>query len=209
MCYIYYLSDPITNQVRYVGKANNIKKRLYCHLSKNNLIKPTHKNNWINSLLRENIKPLIEVIDEVPLSEWEFWEKYWISQFKTWDFDLTNKTDGGGKVYNVVKFGSKNPNYKQTITDDNILSLLNEGLSQKEIANKLNTNVTLIFNRCKKYNINFRKRRGVKISNGCTHNFRTDITPEIIKKLIKDGNNMKQICEKLNADISTIKRRIK
>ena len=37
----------------------------------------------------------MEIIDEVPEEEWEFWEQYWISQFKCWGFNLTNLTLGG------------------------------------------------------------------------------------------------------------------
>ena len=91
---IYILIDPRDNKVRYVGKANNIKERLKSHLN------PTrkhqiHKKNWINSLKKEKLKPIIEVIDEVPKNNWQFWEIYWISQFKTWGFDLINYTEGG------------------------------------------------------------------------------------------------------------------
>jgi hypothetical protein len=32
----------------------------------------------------KNKKPIIEVIDEVNINEWEFWEMYWICQFKSW-----------------------------------------------------------------------------------------------------------------------------
>lgn len=30
--FIYTLSDPRTNEIRYIGKANNISKRLFSHL---------------------------------------------------------------------------------------------------------------------------------------------------------------------------------
>jgi hypothetical protein len=46
-------------------------------------------------VLRQNATPLLEVVDHVPLAEWEFWEQHWISQFKQWGFDLTNSTSGG------------------------------------------------------------------------------------------------------------------
>ena len=38
----------------------------------------------------------IELIEEV--KNWRFWEKYWISQFKVWGFNLINKNEGGGGV---------------------------------------------------------------------------------------------------------------
>lgn len=92
--FIYILIDPITNQVRYVGKANNISQRYKAHLNRARKHQ-IHKANWIKSLKEKGLKPIIEVIDEVPIDNWIFWETYWISQFKTWGFKLINYTDGG------------------------------------------------------------------------------------------------------------------
>jgi predicted GIY-YIG superfamily endonuclease len=142
--FIYSLSDPITNEIRYIGKTNNIKKRLCTHLTKSNLIKKKHKNNWIKNLLFNNTKPLIEVIDEVPIKVWEYWEKFWISQFKIWGFKLTNSTDGGDGVVNDIKFGKDNNNFRIDITKEIVLKLLNEGLSINKIAIKLKADRTTI-----------------------------------------------------------------
>jgi len=38
----------------------------------------------------------INIIDEVPTSEWRFWEKHYISLYKSWGFELENKNEGGG-----------------------------------------------------------------------------------------------------------------
>jgi len=64
----------------YVGKSNRIEGRKSCH--------------------RKNFGPdtIIEIIDEVPLDEWKFWEGYWIEQIKCWGFILENKNQGGGGV---------------------------------------------------------------------------------------------------------------
>lgn len=91
---IYILIDPITNKVRYVGKANNITQRYRAHLNRARKHQ-IHKKNWIEQLKKEGLKPIIEIIDIVPIDNWIFWEKYWISQFKTWGFDLINYTNGG------------------------------------------------------------------------------------------------------------------
>ena len=92
--YIYILIDPRTNQVRYVGKADDCDKRLDKHMyegkNKNN-----HKANWIKGLIKENLKPILEMIDKVPYEEWQFWERHYISLYKSWGFKLTNNTMGG------------------------------------------------------------------------------------------------------------------
>jgi hypothetical protein len=91
---IYVLIDPITNIVRYVGKANNVTQRYRAHLNRARKHQ-IHKKNWIEQLKREGLKPIIEVIDIVPINDWIFWETYWISQMRTWGFDLINYTNGG------------------------------------------------------------------------------------------------------------------
>lgn len=92
--FIYTLNDPITHEIKYVGKTDNLKRRLNEHTKKIKYSK-SHKNDWINHLLKNNIKPEIEILDIVIESEWCFWEEHWISLIKTWGFKLTNMTSGG------------------------------------------------------------------------------------------------------------------
>lgn len=89
--FIYTLSDK--TGIRYVGKTNNIKRRLYNHISD---IKKynNHKVNWLKSLLENNEYPTIEILDIVNSEDWIFWEMYWISQIKSWGFNLVNGTNG-------------------------------------------------------------------------------------------------------------------
>lgn len=89
---IYSLNCPVTGDVRYVGKTNDIQRRLSHHCSHQN---KTYNGNWIKSLLTKGLKPKIEVIDEVPNSDWKFWECHYISLYKSWGFNLTNGTIGG------------------------------------------------------------------------------------------------------------------
>lgn len=97
MIYIYTLSDPYTNEIKYVGKTKgDIRKRWYAHCSKYKLKKHKGlKSSWIMGLLNKGKKPIIEIIDIVEEENWEFWEIYWISQVKSWGFNLTNMTKGG------------------------------------------------------------------------------------------------------------------
>jgi len=93
--FIYALNDPNTHEVKYIGKTNNLKKRLQSHLSNNQLSSATRKNNWIISLLRDNKIPIIELLDEVPENEIDFYEIFYISLFRSWGFNLLNGTIGG------------------------------------------------------------------------------------------------------------------
>lgn len=90
--FIYGLKDPNTEQIRYIGKTSHPEKRLKHHIS---VRYNNHKSNWIQSLLKNNEKPILEIIDEVPISNWEFWEKHYIRLFKSLGAELVNSTEGG------------------------------------------------------------------------------------------------------------------
>lgn len=93
---IYTLSDPRDNQIRYVGKTvKKLKDRFMDHLSESERGIKTYKCNWVRKLLKEDVIPEINLLDEVIEEDWVFWETYWISQMKEWGFRLTNQTNGG------------------------------------------------------------------------------------------------------------------
>ena len=91
--YIYALCDEYNN-IRYIGKANNIEKRFKNHL-KESKYKRTHKEKWINSMIERGLKPTHFILDECISSDWILMEEYWIEQAKVWGFKLTNGTSGG------------------------------------------------------------------------------------------------------------------
>jgi hypothetical protein len=90
--FIYTLSDPETNEIRYIGKADDLTRRLSGHLNDR---KVSHKRHWISSLKRRGLKPLIQVIEEVPIDSWGERERYWIDFYRTQGCHLTNTALGG------------------------------------------------------------------------------------------------------------------
>jgi group I intron endonuclease len=95
---IYILIDPKTNLVRYVGQTTKkLENRLYSHISKakNSPNKTTHKNTWIKSLVNENLKPIIQLIDVVSEETWKEKEKHYIRQYKESGANLLNLSEGG------------------------------------------------------------------------------------------------------------------
>lgn len=90
--YIYILVDPRDNQPKYVGKSINPRSRLYQHTYK---FHHTLCGNWLKSLSRQGLKPLMEIIDESDDGNWGWLEQYWIEQFKAWGFPLKNIALGG------------------------------------------------------------------------------------------------------------------
>lgn len=91
--YIYVLKDPITNKIRYVGKTNDLKSRLNCHLYHKDTNK--HKVSWIKKLRKQKLKPIIEAVREVTVDDWKIWEKYYIKKYTEDGFKLLNYTEGG------------------------------------------------------------------------------------------------------------------
>jgi group I intron endonuclease len=106
--YIYTLSDHNGN-VRYVGKSDNPKKRLWTHISESKKGFDNYKHRWMRGLLKNENFPILDIIDEVFVDDWRFWESYWIEQFKAWGFKLTNSTKGGdgGDTYNNLTESKK------------------------------------------------------------------------------------------------------
>lgn len=100
--FIYALLDPLTKEVRYIGKTVDISRRYKetLYQAKKN---KTYKANWIKALKKKGLKPLLEIIDIVNFEEESFWEKHYISLFKSWGFKLTNATDGGEGLAGVKK----------------------------------------------------------------------------------------------------------
>lgn len=95
--FIYTLSDPKTGLVRYVGKTTNLKQRLFDHTC--NYKDPTKRVNhrfcWINSLKKEGLMPVMEVLEETTIELWQEAETFWISSLKFLGLDLVNSNSGG------------------------------------------------------------------------------------------------------------------
>ena len=90
--YIYGLCDPISQQLRYVGKTINIERRLREHLLNK---RRNHLTCWLWSLVKQDRQPEIFIIEETDKNEWQEAEQFWISYFKFIGADLVNGSRGG------------------------------------------------------------------------------------------------------------------
>jgi len=92
IAYIYALIDPRDNEVRYIGKTINPKRRLVEHLNDSKR-EYNYKAMWIKSLLKEDIKPLIKFLKICPLSDFVKYEVEYIELYK--NSKLTNSDETG------------------------------------------------------------------------------------------------------------------
>lgn len=87
--YIYGLLDPISNQIRYIGKSVNTEYRYSCHCNAQN---KSRSGNWIKSI--RPLKPEMIILEEV-VDNWQESEMFWIAYMKSLGARLTNVTNGG------------------------------------------------------------------------------------------------------------------
>lgn len=125
---IYTLQDPINKHIRYVGATTyELSKRFKGHTTTGNLEKIKLYNYpkyiWTKSLLERGLKPIIEILDEVELDEIQFWESHYIFLYKSFGFDLFNKSLKGGEgISDLLERREKNKNIiKKEIIKKDIL----------------------------------------------------------------------------------------
>lgn len=173
--YIYSLNCPITGLVKYIGKTNNLKQRYWDHLKekKNNL-----KCAWIKSLKNKGLKPTIEEIDYIPESEWQFWEQYYVSLFKSWGFELKNGNDGG------LGSGKMPQDVKDKISKAHIERLKDR--TKSSMYGKKHTPETLE----KMRNNSYWKGKGDLLKGDKNHNFNKKMTEEQKNKFRGKNNPM-------------------
>ena len=93
---IYLLIDPLTDEIKYVGKTKDINIRMTNHMCPSQLKAKTHKNHWLKKIAVQNMKPVVLIIDEAhDVNTANTLESYWIEQFRIWGIKLTNGTPGG------------------------------------------------------------------------------------------------------------------
>jgi len=97
--YIYGLYEVgKEDKIRYVGKTNNPKTRIYTHLKRTNVNQ--EKVKWIQNVLNNGFEIKMNILEECTEHNWREREIYWISRFE----NLFNKRAGGqcGKLYSIT-----------------------------------------------------------------------------------------------------------
>lgn len=97
--FIYGLVCPLENTLKYIGKANNPHRRLKDHMYDIRGMTP-EKVEWIGELRKYKVKPELVILDEICISEWEYWEAFYLGYFRSLGFQLINTSrSGNGLTY--------------------------------------------------------------------------------------------------------------
>lgn len=92
--HIYVLLDPRSGAVRYVGKTNDMPRRLERHICERPK-KPTWKWWWIQSLVKLGLAPTIQSVQTGSGDSHKEAERNWIAAYRLFGSGLTNIADGG------------------------------------------------------------------------------------------------------------------
>jgi NUMOD3 motif len=99
--FLYALTDPRHGDTHvYIGKADDPRRRFmehYWELKDDR----SRKAHWLRQLLALGMKPAQEILREVPLAEWERWERDYIRWYRVLGWRVVNSTDGGDGVVNL------------------------------------------------------------------------------------------------------------
>lgn len=95
--YVYALRDPISWDVRYIGKSGNPRRRLLGHLY-DSYRHTHHTARWVQKLIRQGLRPFLEIIDAGRGSGENAAERAWIAEYRRRGVNITNATDGGEGV---------------------------------------------------------------------------------------------------------------
>lgn len=94
---IYALCDPISGEIRYIGKANDPAKRFASHLHDSKRRK-TPVYDWINKLNMQNAVPTMQVLAS-SVGDWRELEPLLIKQYLDDGARLLNLAKGGDEPY--------------------------------------------------------------------------------------------------------------
>ena len=138
--FIYKLIDPITEEIRYIGKTNNPKNRLNSHIYRAKTSDSVqHVLFWIKSLINKGFKPQMEVIETCCQETWSDREIYWIAKHKEMGCRLCNHQKGGGSCLTPLQVSKKKKSMSDLFskydvpTKRDIWSKIQEGWSLKDI----------------------------------------------------------------------------
>ncbi|WP_133255484.1 GIY-YIG nuclease family protein [Phenylobacterium soli] len=103
---IYGLTDPVTGELRYIGKANDATQRFGSHLRDMDR-RRTPLYDWMKKLRASGRSPALVIIEECA-GDWREAERRLISEARARGARLLNVADGGDEPYCPPEVRSEN-----------------------------------------------------------------------------------------------------
>ena len=148
--YIYVLIDPRDNEVRYVGKTAYPKARIRNHIVESVTLNRNHRHHWINDLLKNGLKPKLDIVCQTTNKEASNKEIRLIKAYKRF-YKLTNATLGGDGSLGV---GASDKNRARMRSSLNPGKLQNKMVVKMDIDGKELEEYESISDAAKKNNLN-------------------------------------------------------
>lgn len=134
---IYTLSDPFTGRVRYVGRTvNPLERRLKEHIrcATKGKLKDKKKEIWIKSLVEKGSTPVIKLIQESDLDNFQADEKRWVKHYRDEYHDLLNIKEGGDGALggHFVQWDDEKKALLGVVSDSKLAKIM--GITRKAIS---------------------------------------------------------------------------
>jgi group I intron endonuclease len=187
--YVYTLSDPRTNCIRYVGQTAYLKKRYGEHCRQQ--YRKDHRACWLNLLYFSKLLPTMTIIEECNETTWAEREIYWIAYYREQGCDLVNGTDGGDGVYGL----------KHSETTKSIWSKQRKGRVRPDSEKQKISNTMKGVKKSEATRVNMKQ---AQITNALS---RAKLTPEQvqdIRNLLLDNKTQQSIADRYGVSRSTI-----
>jgi hypothetical protein len=200
--YIYGLVDKSKNELKYIGKSINPQSRYRKHLQ-DSYKKISYKDNWIYSSLLKNEKPELLIIDEVNEDNWVFWEKHYISYYKSIGCKLTNISEGGDNPPSAL--GRKwTPEQLKRISENNKGKKRSEETKKNISLSKKGKPIPHLNNGIKR-SLSHRNKLSLSLRGRTSPNKGRKYDEEHSKKLSKSHSHQKKEIIQLTLDNKVIK----
>lgn len=180
--YIYTLTDPLTNEIRYVGKTIQKPEKRYAQHITSAKKRKTYVNIWVDDLLKDNLKPILNVIDHCVDCDWVKLESSWVRKIFEENKKLCNLTY-------IKEREERDPNLSINITTNNKIKKVCQEISWlKRHTDLTYTNIVELYdktdyNKCKR--IRTKEYKNKKF-NSSKFNKLGELNKEIKKTLSND-----------------------
>lgn len=195
---VYGLSHPTTGEIRYVGQTRTpLERRLSAHLAPSSLSSRDHRSHWIRSLKTQGLRPVIQLLAEAfSKEELDRLEVEWITKIP----NLTNLEPGGN---------SHSPEHYQR------LATIKRGVP-RSLETKAKISAARAGQPSPKRGIPMSEAQKVKVSasrigkllGSSHHQFRDDISTDLILQRLRGGLTKVQVAEELGVAPTFVHRRI-